>query len=435
MPNFILLAACAVLLWALNAQWLKRSGIVGPAALVALGSVMVLLDVDSFSTLLSLDAVQKSVEIILAVILFVDATEVRGGIFGGVGRAVSRLVLIALPLSLLMAVLFGLGLKPDADLFVLIVVACIVMPTDFATSTEILRSSALPARTRRILNVESGYNDGLVSPIFIMALALAKLSLSLGSQIPDPESLSGASLASVERHLDEFAAAFVNAVPATLGAILVGVLVGGISGYSVRKLSETREMSAPGTRYVMLLIPLICYGIATLPWLEANGFVAAFVAGLMYRLTRTWRTPKLAIGHGERSLVEDTAELAGLFVWFALGGVATFVTLKIGGVDWRALYFALAALTVARIVPVLISLLGTRFRWKERLLLGVVGPRGTATIVFGLLAYHALEGDQAFTVLTITVYTVILSIVLHGVLTPYVLTRMSRRRPDAAPSP
>ncbi|MBO9706119.1 MAG: cation:proton antiporter, partial [Arthrobacter sp.] len=338
-------------------------------------------------------------------------------------------------LSIVLAVLFGLGLRPDADLFVLIVIACIVMPTDFATSTEILRSSSLPARTRRILNVESGYNDGLVSPIFIMALALAKLSLSLGSQIPDPDSLSAASLASVEHHLDEFTAAFLNAVPATLAAILVGIVVGTISGYAVRRLSETRDMSGPGARYVMLLIPLICYGLATLPWLEANGFVAAFVAGLMYRLTRTWRTPKLAIEHDERSLVEDAAELAGLFVWFALGGVATFVTLKIGGIEWRTFYFALAALTVARIVPVVLSLIGTKVSWRDRLLMGVVGPRGTATIVFGLLAYHALEGDQAFAVLTITVYTVIMSIVLHGVLTPYVLARMSRRRPDAVPSP
>ena len=97
----------------------------------------------------------------------------RGGVFGGEGRTIARLVLIALPLSLLAVVVSGIWILPNLNVFVLLVIACVVMPTDFAPAAALLRSPRIPPRIRQILNVESGYNDGLVSPVFAMALAAA----------------------------------------------------------------------------------------------------------------------------------------------------------------------------------------------------------------------------------------------------------------------
>jgi NhaP-type Na+/H+ or K+/H+ antiporter len=70
---------------------------------------------------------------------------------------------------------------------------------------------------------------------------------------------------------------------------------------------------------------------------------------------------------------------------------------------------------VVRVVPVLLSLAGSRLSGRERLLVGALGPRGTTTIVFGLLAFNRLpEGPAADTILIITVVCVLGSVVLHG---------------------
>ena len=55
--------------------------------------------------------------------------------------------------------------------------------------------------------------------------------------------------------------------------------------------------------------------------------------------------------------------------------------------------FCLLALTVVRLLPVLVAMLGSPFSWRERLLIGWLGPRGTTSIVFGLLAFNVLAGD------------------------------------------
>jgi sodium/hydrogen antiporter len=80
--------------------------------------------------------------------------------------------------------------------------------------------------------------------------------------------------------------------------------------------------------------------------------------------------------------------------------------------------FCLLALTVVRLLPVLIAMLGSRFSWPERLLLGWLGPRGTTSVVFGLLAFNVLTGDDERAVLMTMVIAVLGSVILHGVGAP-----------------
>jgi NhaP-type Na+/H+ or K+/H+ antiporter len=94
------------------------------------------------------------------------------------------------------------------------------------------------------------------------------------------------------------------------------------------------------------------------------------------------------------------------------------------GFDWRVLVLAILALTVLRIIPVYLSLLGKSVGRRDRLLIGALGPRGTATIVFGLLAYNALPDEEGNLVLLLTVVTVVGSVLLHGVAAPLLLRRV-----------
>lgn len=423
MTSLVLISLAAILVWSLIAHRFERWGVAGPAALLVLGAITVAWDVEAFSAVIDSEFAEKTVEIILAVLLFVDATEVRGGVFGREGKVIARLVLIALPLSLALALISGMLVLPDTGLLVLAVIACVIMPTDFAPAARLLRGGGLSARARQILNVESGYNDGVISPVFGMSLALAVFWSTI-SRTPESELTER----QVEEPLIEFLLAFAGAVPATVIAILIGIALGCGIGWTVR-ISRRRDIaSAVGARYVMLLLPLIAYGVATLPVFAANGFVAAFVAGIGYRLTRVRSTQAKGIDHTELLLVDEVGVLAANFVWFMLGG--SVIVVFAAGIDWRIVLLAALALTLIRMLPVYLSLMGSSVTRVDRVLIGALGPRGTATIVFGLLAYNALPDDEGTTVLSVMVITVVGSILLHGVAAPLLM----RRRDVAAPA-
>lgn len=432
MPLIFLLGFVVIGLWSTVAHRFERTGVAGPAVLALAGAALVLIDVSGFSDAVGSDAAEHVVELILAVLLFVDACEVSGGVFGGEGRTIARLVLVALPLSILAVVVSGLFLLPHLSLFILIVIACVIMPTDFAPAATLLRSPRIPARVRQILNVESGYNDGLVSPVFGMALAAAIAWPTILAAV-NSDNLSPENQSQLEERLGEFFEAFFGAVPATAIAILVGAIIGGAFGLCVRWASRRGWADAPGIRYVMLLVPLIAFGVATLSDVAANGFVAAFVAGIVYRIARTKRTDERTIPHPEILLVEEAGTLAANIVWFVLGAMTTVVI--VNGVDWRLLVLVALALTLFRIVPVYVSMLGSPIPWGSRTLIGVVGPRGTATIVFGLLAFNKLPDAEAYDVLAIMVFTVVGSILLHGIAVPQFVNRRTPVLAPPAPAP
>ena len=416
MTSLVLISLAAILMWSLIAHRFERWGVATPAALLLLGAATVAWDVEAFSAVIDSELAEKTVEIILAVLLFVDATEVRGGVFGKEGKVIARLVLLALPLSLALALVSGILLLPHAGLLVLAVIACVIMPVDFAPAARLLRGGGVSPRARQILNVESGYNDGVISPVFGMSLALAVFWTTI-SRTPESELTEE----SVEKPVLDFLEAFAGAVPSTLFAIFIGITLGCAVGFAVRVARRHDVASAVGARYVMLLLPLIAYGVAALPMFAANGFVAAFVAGVGYRLTRVRSAEETAIDHSELLLVDEVGSLAANFVWFMLGGAVVIVFAA--GVDWRIVLLAVLALTLIRVLPVYLSLMGSTVTRKDRVLIGALGPRGTATIVFGLLAYNALPDDEGTIVLSVMVVTVVGSILLHGVAAPLMLRR------------
>ncbi|MGO1506550.1 MAG: cation:proton antiporter domain-containing protein, partial [Microbacterium sp.] len=160
------------------------------------------------------------------------------------------------------------------------------------------------------------------------------------------------------------------------------------------------------------------------------GFVAAFVAGVGYRLTRVRSAEESGIDHSELLLVDEVGVLAANFVWFMLGGAVLLVFAS--GIDWGVVLLALLALTLIRMLPVYASLMGSSVLRRDRVLIGSLGPRGTASIVFGLLAYNALPDHEGTIVLSVMVVTVMGSILLHGLIAPLVLRLWGTERGDVA---
>ena len=148
-----------------------------------------------------------------------------------------------------------------------------------------------------------------------------------------------------------------------------------------------------------------------------NSFVAAFIGGLVFG------TAAKADAAESVELAELAGSLLSLVVWFIFG--AGFVLTAFEDLDWRIALYAAASLTVVRMVPVALALLGSGQGRMTAAFIGWFGPRGLASVVFALLAVEALghtDSRVEVTVNTIAV-TILFSIVAHGITARPLATR------------
>ncbi|GAA3989942.1 cation:proton antiporter [Allokutzneria multivorans] len=404
MNSLLLMIAIAVAVRSFAASRLDRWNLGAPVVIVTAGVIIGLVNEQSIEFALNTEATLYVAEIVLAVLLFVDATEVRGGrLWGHWPGLAARVLLIAMPLSMAAAMLLGWALFPELPWPALLLLAGVVVPTDFAPAERVVRDRGLPSRVRSVLNVESGYNDGIVSPLFFFALILA------GDHSQERTPLS----------------ALATVLPFTIKALVAGLLLGAVLALMLTAAHRAGWLTHQSGRIVVLLVPLLAY-TATVA-VDGNGFVASFVCGITFRYVHRTAKARLirrspqgrdllragALDEDFR-LLEDVTTLLTMTLWFVVGVSAVLAFSD--GLSWQVVLFSIAAITILRIVPVHLSLTGSVLSHRERLLVGVLGPRGTASIVFGLLAFNRLpEGPVADTILLVTVTVVLASVVLHGI--------------------
>ena len=377
------IAMLAVLIgWSLVAGRLGRWNVTPALAMVVAGMVLTAGTEPFVNVSVDNTIAERVVEVTLAVVLFIDATESPGGVLGREPRLTLRLLAIALPLSFLLAVVSGLALLPVDDVWVIALVAAIVVPTDLSPAVAIVRDRRVPARLRGLLNVESGLNDGIVAPVFVFCLAAA--------------------IAPEER--ESVAEALVEVVPHLLVSLGVGAALGIAGARGLDWAWRRGWTEAAALRLGVLGLPLLSYALAVA--LDANGFVAAFVCGVAFS------SGARHIPHDALQLTEDVGTLMSLAVWFVFGQVVDQALRA--GIPLGTIVFGLLALTVVRIVPVVLSLVGTDVSRRDAVAVGWLGPRGLASIVFGTLAYIELEGTAGVVVVEAMVVTVLASVVLHG---------------------
>jgi NhaP-type Na+/H+ or K+/H+ antiporter len=163
---------------------------------------------------------------------------------------------------------------------------------------------------------------------------------------------------------------------------------------------------APGWRQILpVATAALAYGLAT-P-LGGSGFIAAFVAGFAFgALHRDTE--------GETSyLLDQFGELANSVTFLVFG--AALVGAALAGLTWRAVLYGVLSLTVVRMLPVAVSLLGTHARLQTVAFVGWFGPRGLASIVFTVIAVEDGSLAHASEISTAVVFTIVLSVYLHGV--------------------
>jgi NhaP-type Na+/H+ or K+/H+ antiporter len=343
----------------------------------------------------------------LALVLFADASRVNARTLAADAGVPVRLLAIGLPLTIGAGAALAAGLFSAGGLWVAATIGAIVAPTDAALGSTIMSDERVPARVRRVLNVESGLNDGIATPFVNLFLAGALASESVAG--------GGAAHAAVD----------------LLGGAALGAGVGLAGAVLLRGASRT-GWSAPGFQpLAVLALAVFAYGVALVA--HTNGFVAAFVAGLAFGTT-------LGEHEGILTFTEETGTLLSLLVWFAFGAVMLVPGLE--AANWRDVVFAVLALTVVRMVPVSLALAGSGLDRATVAFVGWFGPRGLASVVFGLLAVDALAPSDAHLVLGAVVVTVALSVLAHGVsASPFArlygahAQRLQRERPEHHDAP
>ena len=339
-------------------------------------------------------------ELTLTLLLFADASAVRARALQKDALPVARLLTVGLLLTIAAGTLAAAVLFPGIGLGVALLIGAALAPTDAALGQPVVTDRAVPARIRRLLNVESGLNDGIATPFVLLAVSLiAAETGSTGDWITE-------------------------AVRATAIGAAAGVALGFVGG-RLLTIADGRGWTSKVSRQ---LFPLAlaggCYAAAVA--LGGNGFIAAFVGGL-------------AFGAGSRQQEENAVEFTELQGSLLAIGVWTGFGLAIAGKlfgelwDPRAVVYAILSLTVIRMAPVALAMLGQRFRRETVLFMGWFGPRGLASIVFLAIGLEALAEagvDPGPLAATVT-WTVVLSVVLHGLTARPFAARYGRRMATA----
>jgi NhaP-type Na+/H+ or K+/H+ antiporter len=383
MTNSAVLAIVLVA-YGLIASRLERSLITAPIFFVAAGFLLGPSVTGIVTSSLDTQTTLVVTELTLGILLFADAATVRFREVEGDARLPVRLLFVGLPLTMVLGTIAAKVLVPEAGWAAAALVATILAPTDAALGLAVVVNPAVPARIRRALNVESGLNDGIATPFVTLFLTLVLAEEGLESGHWAAEAAKDIGLAIV-------------------AAVAVGV-IGGRLLVLARARGWTSAMSEELT---VLALALLSYVGAVA--IGGNGFVAAFVGGLLFGASTASGV------HEPVEFTETIGLFASFFVWTVFG--ALFVGPAITGhIEPVAILYAVVSLTLVRMVPVAAALASTGLRRDTVAFMGWFGPRGLASVVFTLIAVEELHaaGPVAHDIAEFATWTILLSVVAHG---------------------
>ncbi len=344
--------------------------LVGPEALDGI-------DLESTSS-----TVRALAEATLALVLFADASRIDlRKLRPDVGVPV-RLLGIGLPLTIGLGALAAGLIFDQLTVAEAVILGVILAPTDAALGQAVVTSPRVPARIREGLNVESGLNDGICVPLLFAAVAAADVESEISHGRDLPTLL-----------LEEIGFGVI-------GGVLAGALIAAIVIHAGRR----NLIAGPWRPVIPAAGAALAYGIAV--GLGGSGFIAAFVGGMVFRA---------ALGRDPEDLNHLSEEVGNVLagITFVLFG-AILLGPALGHLSWSLVLYAVLSLTIVRMVPVVIAMLGSRARPATLAFIGWFGPRGLASIVFAVIVIEEANLPGEHTLLLAIYLTVGLSVLAHG---------------------
>ncbi|MBK5933135.1 sodium/proton antiporter (CPA1 family) [Rhodovulum imhoffii] len=317
-------------------------------------------------------------ELGLVLLLFTDGSHISQVFEDGLRSLPGRLLSTGMVLTILLGAGAAMVLFDELTIWHAGILAAILAPTDAGLGQAIVSSPKVPKGIRESLNVEAGLNDGLAVPflLFFIALASSAQDVSFGRFF-----------------LEQFC---------------YGVAIGLIIGWAgSRSFDAAQARGWVGERYRQLgftMLPIMCVILSHET--GASMFIAAFVAGLAVQ-----RNTDQSIDRQRLEFTENWGQLINLTVFFLFGMIAGA---SLGDLEPVHFVYAALSLTVIRMLPVAVSMIGAGLGTGTLLFMGWFGPRGLASIVLGLVYLERVHGEIVPTIHLCLIATVLCSIILHG---------------------
>ena len=403
METGILIFLALIVVYTILGRALSRVSITMPMFFVIAGAIVGPNGLKWVSFGIDTPDVELLTELTLALLLFADAASLELNQVKEDAVLPGRLLVIAFPLVVLVGALLAFLIFPVEKVGFALLLGTILAPTDAALGLPIFNNPRVPVRIRRALNVESGLNDGLATPLVTLFIALAL-----------EEWVGGGG-----QHW------FLGVASEITIAVVVGIILGLVAGWLFAQSVHKNWTSSVARQIGNPMLALLVFFAAK--ELGGNGFVAVFVGGITF-------------GYATRHVLSDAIEyteitgtLLSLFVWTIFGAVMTIPLLL--DFSLLALLYAILSLTVVRMIPVAISLIGTRMRKYTTFMMGWLGPRGLASVVFLIMVYEAAhEAQVEIDLMMATVgWTILLSVLLHGFSALPLANWYGRRLESASP--
>jgi NhaP-type Na+/H+ or K+/H+ antiporter len=307
----------------------------------------------------------------LIVILFRDGLEVEAEMLQTAWRLPLRKLVVAMPLTCLIVALATHALI-DLGWAESFLVGALLSPTDPVLSSSVVTNPRVPRVVRHSLNLESGLNDGLALPAVLAFTAVA----------------SG----------DD---GFI-----WWKFVLQDVTLGFAFGFAMGLLAATlipREPALPAHQQSLYALgaAFATYGLTVLPP-AGNGLIAVFVCAITLGIRRD------DLRHTFEERADDVVEIVKLGVFVVFGSLLTLDGLF--GDGWAAVAIVAVTLLVARPAAIAVALIGTRLPLYLQAFMAWFGPKGVATMTFGLLVLA--EGFER--IFNIAALCVFVSILAHG---------------------
>lgn len=385
-PLALLVVAGCLVVFALSSGWIRRAGLTSAIFFVAAGALIGPDALDLCDLAPDTDLVDVVAETTLILVLFGDATRISFARLREGFAVPLRMLAIGLPLAIVFGTLAAhLPLPSSAGWSGAALLAAILAPTDAALGQAVITDPSVPQRIRQAVNVESGLNDGIALP--------AVLFFATWATTASPDA---ASVHAGDGMWTTFLFHQLGYGP------VVGIGIGVAGGIAIRAARAVGAVVRGTEVFAGLGIALAAWAAAE--QLGGNGFLAAFLGGIALGNTAP---------DGCRSMhefLENEGQLL-TFLSFLLFGAA-FAIPALAQATPAVYLHAIVSLTLVRGAAIGISLIGTGLALPSVLFLGWFGPRGLATILFGLLVLEQSSvGERVFAAASATV---VLSVVLHG---------------------
>lgn len=378
----VLAITLALIAFGLISRKIEGSILTGPILFSAFGLIAGPAAFGLIPLQISNEGLHLLAEVTLILVLFSDAANIDLAQLRRDHNLPIRMLLIGMPLTIalgaMVAFLFFDGLGPwEAALL-----AAILAPTDAALGQAVVSNRLVPVRIRQALNVESGLNDGVALPFILLFAAFASAM-----------------------HAETNAAEWLvfGAKQVVFGP-LAGIAIGYVGAKLVSSCYRRQWMSESAEGMIALGLAFGAFALAEV--VHGNGFIAAFVGGLTFGNTLKQKCQFLY------EFAESEGQILILLTFTAFG--AAMIPQAMGAVTIMHIVFGILVLTVLRMLPVQLSLIGTGIKPVTSTFLGWFGPRGLASILFVLLILEEAELANESTLFAAVIVTVTLSVVLHG---------------------